>query len=324
VSAPHPDRPDRAPGPSPVRTVEAFGVAVQAPLPLEGPPTERAPDLVVTIDLTRAPLDPATLEMDDELNAHYRWGWHAGTVAIRDGDAGDAWLDDTTAVLRPGPDGTDDYLALFVLEDVVPRWLSMRGDVICHGAGLVRDDGRVAVVVGPSGVGKSTLAAWWSASGRRILGDDVLRVSRTPAGWVVYPSVQTIRLRPDSLHELGAHRVSHDDLATAVHRWKTEVRIPAGEFGAGPLPLAGVFVLDPLDTDAQPGPGNGPTAVRLGLAEGLGAVARNGFHAASDRRALQLSVFEKIGALVEEVPVHRLAYRRHYAMFDGLAAVLSR
>jgi hypothetical protein len=72
--------------------------------------------------------------------------------------------------------------------------LSSEGHLCLH-ASAVAADGRGVAIVGPSGRGKSTLAALLCASGARLISDDMLRISLCTEGPDCFRGTTTLRLR---------------------------------------------------------------------------------------------------------------------------------
>ena len=88
------------------------------------------------------------------------------------------------------------YLDHLVRDHVVPRRLSMRGEIVLH-ATAVEFDGLAVGFVGVSTAGKSTLAAAGATAGGRILADDTLRLVVTDDMVSVLPTSNRCRLRAD-------------------------------------------------------------------------------------------------------------------------------
>lgn len=195
-----------------------------------------------------------------------------------------------------------------LLHMILPQVLALRGEVMLHAACVVID-GRAHLFAGPSGIGKSTLAAGFARAGCRVLAEDVVRVAATPGGhYVAYPSYPGARLREGSFllegvrkgqraSRLGLpkHRVYWDDTASPLEpvrlgglHFLARGRIVAPQFEAIAPSLAMTKVLESTFMQAL------PVAVR----------ARAGFE-----RTLQL---------LRAVPCDTLRYRRSPAHFEQL------
>jgi hypothetical protein len=92
--------------------------------------------------------------------------------------------------------------ALFVLT-MFGVLLHQRGDLILHGSAIAID-GAAMIFCGPSGVGKSTLAASLMNRGHRVVSDDLSRIGFDANGRpVVFPDGRMLKLWTDSLEYLS-------------------------------------------------------------------------------------------------------------------------
>jgi len=191
-----------------------------------------------------------------------------------------------------------------LLDHVLPLVLACRGAVVLHG-GVVGTQGQGVVIVGPSGVGKSTLTAYLAQRGWTIGGDDaaMLRPGHPPTA---EPTYSTIRLTSAGAALLG---VTVDPGSQVVGKWRLDGVGPQAFSGAA-LPLAVVALLRPASRDAP--------AVAATL---RGAAAHSEIFSCTfqvSRSAAALSqVIDMIGALVDQSVVLRLDVPRG---LPGLAA----
>jgi hypothetical protein len=81
----------------------------------------------------------------------------------------------TRIACAPDPRVAPGYLPLMLTGNVLSFLMTLAGRTVLH-AGAVEVAGGALVVVGPSGVGKSTLTAWLCTAGARLVTDDVLRL----------------------------------------------------------------------------------------------------------------------------------------------------
>jgi hypothetical protein len=94
-------------------------------------------------------------------------------------------------------------IRIFLFGTVLGILCYRRGLIPLHAA-AVEIGGRAILLAGPSGVGKSTLAAALAARGHRVLTDDLCAVRREPDGSVsVLTSFPRVRLWRDALEALG-------------------------------------------------------------------------------------------------------------------------
>jgi hypothetical protein len=87
------------------------------------------------------------------------------------------------------------FVPIILTGNVLASLLGLQGECVLH-ASAVRVDGWNLAIVGPSGVGKSTLAAVFCAAGAQLVSDDVLRIDRDGGRPRCYTGTAQIRLRP--------------------------------------------------------------------------------------------------------------------------------
>jgi hypothetical protein len=192
----------------------------------------------------------------------------------------------------------------FLNDHVAPRIIAHCGALVLHGSAITIA-GRLAIFMGRTGAGKSTLAASLLKRGHKLLGDDAVIISKTEAGWVgeaVYPS---LRLFPESIHEVFPETV--DTSAMAFYSDKRLVRADEMQ-SAGSLvvPLGMIFVL----TDGEHGVKSevfGPADACMVMLENSFALDPKSPVAAADRMA-------RAAALAAAVPCHELSYPYNFAI----------
>ena len=134
--------------------------------------------------------------------------------------------------------------ATYLLGPVLGFVLRLRGRTCLHASVVAMNDGAVALV-GPAGVGKSTIAAAFARAGHRVLTDDVAALVERSGGPHVQPAYAQLRLWPESVALLFGAR---DALPRLTPTWdKRAMDLAAGgSFRDAPLPLAGIYMLDDL------------------------------------------------------------------------------
>jgi hypothetical protein len=80
-----------------------------------------------------------------------------------------------TITVRQARDGDPGLIPIFLEGNILAHALAADGFLALH-ASAVEVDGRALAIIGPSGMGKSTLAALLCAAGAALVADDVLRV----------------------------------------------------------------------------------------------------------------------------------------------------
>jgi hypothetical protein len=90
-----------------------------------------------------------------------------------------------------------DRLSVFATGGLPAFVLMMRGELVLH-ASAVERNGAVVAFVGPSGMGKSTIAALCCSDGARLVTDDVLRIDLSDGGARCHLGASELRLRKSS------------------------------------------------------------------------------------------------------------------------------
>jgi hypothetical protein len=118
--------------------------------------------------------------------------------------------------------------------------LHQRGDLALHGAAVAANDGAIAFC-GPSGVGKSSTAAWLVTHGCQVISDDVCRLA-LGGGDVpyVWRSTPRLKLTDEAIRQSGW---TVDEEQREPLDGKNTVPV-AGYEGRDPLPLRAVYLLD--------------------------------------------------------------------------------
>lgn len=137
----------------------------------------------------------------------------------------------------------DADLAHFLHDHVAPRIIAETGTLVLH-ASAVEINGRLALFLGQTGAGKSSLSASLDARGHRLMGDDAVIIERdgdgTTIGEPVYPS---LRLFPEAIDALVGPAAETELMAgysDKRHVKLTQLRDRAGTR----LPVAALFFLE--------------------------------------------------------------------------------
>jgi len=172
--------------------------------------------------------------------------------------------------------------------------LALRG-VWCLHASAVAVDGQAVALLGESGYGKSTLAAYLASDPDlpwRRAGDDVLPVAMTQAGLVALPHFPQLKLAPDAQPAAG---------------------LPQS------LPLQAVYVL------AGPAQGSGGVAVEpLGTAEASLALVRHTVAARLFDRELLAQHLGFCAGASASLPLHRMFYPHRWDVLPQVREAIAR
>lgn len=145
--------------------------------------------------------------------------------------------------MEPAP-GIDPADALpFLTGTCFGALLHQRGAMVLH-ASTVEVDGRAIAVCGPSGTGKSSLAAALCAAGCRFVGDDIAAVSLDGAGQpVVWPDGRMLKLSDDSIARCGLEERKRGAVRSGIAKFYVAPAAPGAE---EPVPLGGIYVVRDL------------------------------------------------------------------------------
>jgi len=236
----------------------AFGLRIvaTAPLPgLSGARDVRSPDIVVR--LQEPPPDPGVDQPTGEVLYRSAECDEAGTPTLVVTRLGGGKLfrfhyaDGVEFVL--GAAGRDvwarwpkasslDDVATYLLGPVFGFVLRLRGITCLHASAVAVDD-QAVVFAGPTGAGKSTVAATFALRGHAVMADDVVALSDDGEHVAVQPGAPRIRLWPDSVRALYG---GDDALPRLTPTWDKRFLDAAGDghrFQDRPLPLAAVYIL---------------------------------------------------------------------------------
>jgi len=206
----------------------------------------------------------------------------------------------------PAIDAGDRWQALY-LQQVQPLLRSLTGDPVYHGAGIRIGDVAIAVL-GPSGRGKSTLAAAFASRGHAFLGDDCLQVRLLPDSRAeLLPQQRSIRLWEDSLSALATQGAVAVDVPGSRKR---QLLATSGfEHCDQPTPLARVYLL------GEPGAGEFKLSP-LSAAQAAMAWTANAFVLDIKAPAVIRRNIRAAARLAQAAPACRLDYPRDYAALD--------
>lgn len=211
--------------------------------------------------------------------------------------------------VQPAPAADPEKVRLFLLGSALGALLYQRGLFPLHGSAVETPWGAM-VFVGPSGIGKSTLAAHFRRAGYRLISDDVCVLARDSVGGLqVLPAFPHLRLKGDAVSRLhGA------DEPPPPSRFNVDKFVlPLGDgHASAPVPLGAVHVL----TDVAEG---GPALVPLKGFEALQQLADNLYRPAFLQGLRgRGEVLRLAGDLAASASVYRLCRRRDVARLDAL------
>lgn len=131
---------------------------------------------------------------------------------------------------------------LYLLGSAMGLLLHQRGLFPLH-ANAIEVNGRAHLFAGPSGVGKSTLAAWFHDHGYRVIGDDVALIRFDRERAVVEAGLPRLRLWRDAVSASGRTAEQYQRSYVGDDQWE-KYDVPLGSDKLSPVPLASVFLLE--------------------------------------------------------------------------------
>lgn len=217
----------------PIATGEGWDVDIRWGEPVDGTNDHPGGELIAWLG-----------ESDDE------WWYRATSTAsghvIRFRDKGDFVVSDdlSTVEVRPDASGNPEFLPVLAAGTAMAFVLTLRGNTVLH-ASAVAIEGRALAFVGPSGIGKTTLAAVMCLDGATLVTDDVLVVADGPSLTVVGGATE-LRLR-EAAAPLADVRRDAPRRVTADERTALTLTACSPE----PLALAALVVPSPSRTTSD-------------------------------------------------------------------------
>jgi hypothetical protein len=198
----------------------------------------------------------------------------------------------------------DDLLNLLQEQVVHALIVDMASAVVLH-AGAVSANGRAMLLAGPTGSGKTSLAAWFVANGFRYLSDEVVALVEGGTDVVGFPRAMVVKGEAAVKIEALAAFAAAGTVQTA-HSFMIS---PAAEQVAPHVPARCGLIVFPQFEAGAPLRIAGITAAQAGLRlMGCNLNARN----------LPGAGFSGIGALARAAP----AFVLHYGDFDQLGGIV--
>lgn len=299
---------------------ELCGLAVASDLPLSVPPVDeptlREPSL--SIRLMTSPVE-AWLSSRGRLTTEVRCDCqiHQGSVTTRlwEGKSGYWIWNESVATFHVPWKGerVDVYpefgadqraIADTLCGEVIAFVLHRRGYPCLHASAIVTAEGALAFL-GPSGMGKSTLAASFLREGFALLTDDILPLQVQSDGVYAVPGPSTLKLWPETVeHTLGYL----GELPKVLEPFDKRL-LTLGEgmrHAQSPIRLRGLYLLDRFDPETT-----GSTDVsieKLGKAQASLSLLRHTYPGAFVQPAEAGDVFPTYARLAAQTPISVLRY----------------
>jgi hypothetical protein len=244
------------------------------------------------------------------------------------------WMEDRLAVEFPGratfefgredvalvADETGDpgLIAHLLLDHVMPRVISVRGDLMLHAAGAIGPSGRAHLILGKTGAGKSTTVAGLASAGWALLDDDGIRIVGTAAGSVAMPGTGGIRLEPASASILLPDAATGYPMAKGHPKSRFPPEDGGFHVARAPAHVAGVYLLQREQDLSE------PRVESLGLADAVSTIVEHGFDMADEPAGIARQAFERATALAAAAPVGRLVHAPGLERLEATVELLTR
>ncbi len=204
-------------------------------------------------------------------------------------------------VVEPKGAATEADIAPFILSTGFAAILHQRRLLALHAA-TVAWQGRAIALCGPTGAGKSTLAAALCQAGAGFVGDDIAAIRLDGPQPMVWPDGRQHRLWADAIDHLALAQQQGAPVRGHMHKFHVSPLRSQNQPGA--LPLAAVVVLRMRENTAPPAP---PRIERLNLVDAAPLLRREVYRALLAKKlGLDPVLFTQIAALLAQVPVFRL------------------
>ncbi|MFK8046809.1 MAG: hypothetical protein AB8B81_00105 [Halioglobus sp.] len=211
--------------------------------------------------------------------------------------------------IHPVPGVAQDVIDHLEKNFVIPLALSHQNKLLLH-ASAVEVHGRAAVFLAESGVGKSTLAAYFASHGFPFLTDDVVEIEHCESGYRVRPGHGSIRLWEYSGEELDALEIGFSSMSTASGKTRFLASKPT-VFCDQAKRLQNTYILDPTHSDSI-------TIQEVSGSQVVTSMLQNCFLLDVEARSSLTSNFENLSRLAALPGYFRLSFPRDYSFLPQL------
>ncbi|HKO30242.1 MAG TPA: hypothetical protein VJU54_03830 [Nitrospiraceae bacterium] len=235
-------------------------------------------------------------------------------------DLADFLFDTASDSIRcmPQPEIPPHTLHHLLLDQVLPLVLNYKGKEVLHGTAVVTPWGACAFV-GPTGAGKSTLAANFLSAGYSVLADDCLVLDERAGTIVAIPAYPGLRLWDDAIDALFGTTGSCAPVAHYTPKQRFTAALSETPFCSSALPLAGIYVLGSSSSDNEHTvPPTIPEIQPLAKREALMTLLSLAFKLdILDHRMLERE-FDFLYRLVTQVPIRGLTVPNSFAALPAV------
>lgn len=243
---------------------------------------------------------------------------YEGGYLLRFPNLADFSVDDEGEIIRVAASETPaDTLRHLLLDQVLPLVLNLKGCESLHATAVLTPMG-VCAFAGPTGVGKSTLAASFLQAGYAVLSDDCLVLKEEGAQILALPAYPGLRLWEDTIEALSEDLYRFFPVAHYTSKKRLVPLRHSDTFLLDPHPLARIYFLVQRNETEKESRFVHPVIERLSCRDGFMELIQFAFRLDVRDRAMLLRQFHFVEEVITRVPVRRL---RIPNAFSSLPAV---
>jgi hypothetical protein len=150
-------------------------------------------------------------------------------------------------IIDRAPQAEDNDVRLFLLGSVMGALLHQRGWLPLHGSAIRLPDGTAAIFLGPSGVGKSTLAAAFRQRGYAVAADDISLVFSGNNGTpLLLPAFPELKLWSEAAAKIGEDAQTLPRARTLLEKYSLCFH---DQFDGTPLPVRLIYILEAAEDE---------------------------------------------------------------------------
>jgi hypothetical protein len=288
---------------------QAFGLHFRVCLPCpELLPSNQPPDVTITYGQV-----PEALEAPFPEGKWYQSATGLVLLKIRD-TANYLIKDGKEIIIERARQATDNEVRLFLLGSAMGALIHQRGLLPLHGSAIRLPDGSAAIFMGPSGIGKSTLAAAFRQRGYAVAADDVSLIFTDADGSPqLQPAFPELKLWAEAAAKIGENaetllraRTRQEKYSLCFHR----------QFDATSLPLRRLYVLQTAEDEQC-------EINRLQGLEKMTVLTQNTYRRFFLKEMHQkLEHFQLCAALGRHTQMSRVSRPRHIFQLNELVALI--
>jgi len=234
---------------------------------------------------------------------YFRINYADGTVIVVNAGGSCIWA-------ASANNATVEDMATYLLGPTLGFLLCFRG-IICLHASAIAIDNKAVAFAGPSGHGKSTMAAALACMGFPVLTDDVLALKNDGDFFEAQPAYPRLRLWPQSVEALFGSKGALPRITPGWEKCFLDLNGSRYRFQHEPLPLAAIYFLDDRNELAKV-----PSISAMDAREGMMALVANTYATHLLDKAKRRNEFQELGRLAEKIPLKRISPIADWAKID--------